>query len=437
MNTPTIGIRREDINRWERRAPLTPREVEHLCRHEDLSFVVQPSPHRVFKAEEYTRAGATVTEDLNAADIIFAVKEIPVERLLADKVYIFFPHVIKGQPANMPMLRRMMELGCSLIDYERVVDVKGRRLLFFGRYAGLAGMIDAAWALAQRLKIEGIDTPLAGLKPAYQYDSLAEAQGDGQDVGERIKREGVGAALAPLVVGITGYGNVSQGAQEALAVMPVEELAAEELAEFFERGEWSDRTLYKVVFREEHIVEPVAPGDRFDLQEYYDHPELYRSIFARYLPYLTLLVNAVYWDDRYPRLVTKALLRDLYTGNQPRLRIIGDISCDLGGSVEVTTKGTSPDAPVYCYDLDKDEAVDGFAGRGPVIYSVYNLPAELPRDSSAYFSARLLPYVREIARADWERGYATCGLPDEIRGAVILYRGELTPPYRYLERYLK
>ncbi|MDX1390594.1 MAG: hypothetical protein R3344_15500, partial [Acidobacteriota bacterium] len=131
-----IGIRREDKSRWERRVPLAPAHVERLVR-DGLEVVVQPSGRRVYPDERYLEAGATLDEDLSDAPLVFAVKEIPTSRLEPGKTYIYFAHVIKGQPYNMPMLRALMDRGCTLIDYERVVDENGRRLILFGRHAGL------------------------------------------------------------------------------------------------------------------------------------------------------------------------------------------------------------------------------------------------------------------------------------------------------------
>lgn len=437
MDQPTIGIRREDVNPWERRAPLTPREVARLVADEGFSVIVQPSDVRVFDDDAYGRAGATVADDLGPCGVIFGVKEIPADLILPDKTYIFFSHVIKGQPANMPTLRRLVERRCSLVDYERVVDDEGRRLVFFGRYAGLAGMIDTLWALGRRLAWEGRETPFAALKAAWEYEDLAAARAAVAGVGERVAAEGVGAGLAPLVAAFAGYGNVSLGAQEILDVLPHEEIAPGDLAAIASRAEPSDKLVYKVVFKEEDMVEATAPGAAFDLQDYYDHPEKYRPVLAAYLPYLTVLVNCIYWEARYPRFVTKADLASLYGGEKPpRLRVIGDISCDVEGGVEATVKQVDSASPVYVYDVERDEAVDGVAGNGPVILAVANLPAELPRDSSAYFGERLEPYVAAIARAVWRDSFDAVELPGPIKAATILYRGEFTPQYQYLERYI-
>jgi len=150
-----IGIRREDKNRWERRVPLIPKHVKELIESHGIDVTLQPSSIRIFSDEEYLQAGAKIQEDLSACHIIFAVKEIPADFFQPGKTYVFFSHTIKGQKKNMPMLKRMMELGCNLIDYEKVIDEKGRRLIFFGRHAGLAGMIDTLWALERRLTWEG------------------------------------------------------------------------------------------------------------------------------------------------------------------------------------------------------------------------------------------------------------------------------------------
>ena len=85
------------------------------------------------------------------------------------------------------------------------------------------------------------------------------------------------------------------------------------------------------------LVEPRNPSHAFSEPEYVASPALYRSIFTEYVPHLSLLVAANYWDARYPRLLTKDWLRRHFADTVPRLLAIGDISCDVEGSiVEVT-----------------------------------------------------------------------------------------------------
>jgi len=432
-----IGIRREDKNPWERRAPLIPTHVRELIHNHSLEIWLQPSPIRIFPDEDYVREGGKVEEELSPCSIIFAVKEIPLEFFEKGKVYIFFSHTAKGQAHSMPMLKRMMELECTLIDYEKIVDEKGFRLVLFGKQAGLAGMIDTLWALGQRLGLEKIKTPFSRIQQAIEYQSLVEAKEEIEKVGWEVDKEGLDPALAPFLCGFTGYGNVSQGAQEIFDLLPFEKVAPQEISAFFRERNYSAHKIYKAVFKEEHLVVSASSGERFDLQDYYQNPQKYKPIFESYLPYLTVLVNCIYWEPKYPRFVTKNFLKKLYGKNSlPRLRVIGDISCDIEGSVECTVKATSPDNPVFTYDPVKEEAKDGFEGRGPVIMAIDNLPAEISLESSISFSQALKPLVPAIAKADFSGDFAECHLPNSLKKAVILYKGKFTPDYSYMKNFL-
>lgn len=432
-----IGIRREDKNPWERRAPLIPAHARELMREYPIEVWVQPSAIRIFQDEDYRREGVILSEDLTACPIVLAVKEIPLEFFREERVYVFFSHTIKGQPHNMPMLKRMMNLRCTLIDYERIVDEQGRRLVFFGRQAGQAGMIDTLWALGQRLQAEGIDSPFASIRKTIDYASLVEAKESIQKAGWEIHHQGMDSSPIPLVFGFAGYGHVSQGAQEIFDLLPFEEIAPARLREMFKKKTFFENRVYKTVFKEEDMVEPKTRGHPFNLQEYYDHPEKYRPVLAKYIPYLTVLINAIFWSPRYPRFVTKKFLKTHYLGSErPRLRVIGDISCDVNGGVECTVKCTTPSDPVFTYDLEKDEARDGLKGRGPVIMAVDNLPAEIALESSVFFSQTLRPFIPAIAAADYVRNFSQCLLPPPLKKAVILFRGDLAPDYEYIREFI-
>jgi saccharopine dehydrogenase (NAD+, L-lysine-forming) len=435
--TALIGVRREDKSEWERRVPLVPQDAVRLMKEHGIQVVVQTSPIRAFTDEEYLEAGITVQEDLSSCPIVVGIKEIPEEVLEPNKIYIFFAHVIKGQPYNMPMLRRLLDLGCTLIDYERVVDNDNRRLIFFGWHAGVAGMIDTLWALGQRLAWEGITNPFTSLNQTYTYHDLSAAKLALGQVRARIETDGLPSQITPCIVGLAGYGNVSRGAQEILDLLPVIEIEPEEAASVASGSDYSRHHVYKVVYKEGHMVEPGTPGDVFELQDYYHQPEKYRGVFEKYVPDLTVLVNAIYWTERYPRLVTKSYLKDLFgQGEKPRLRVIGDISCDVEGAIECTIKSTEPGDPIYVYNPQTEEAIDGHAGPGVVVMAVDILPSELPREASADFSRILVPFVPSIAQCDFTAPFGACDLAPEIKRAVIAYQGALTPDYEYIQEFL-
>lgn len=430
-----IGIRHEDKYKLERRAPLTPRHVERLVKQKKLDIIVQTSDKRIFTDEEYIRAGAKISKDLKKCSVIFGVKEMPVSFFEPEKTYVFFAHVIKGQAHNMEMLKRLMELKCNLIEYERVVDEQGKRLIFFGRYAGMAGMINSLWALGLRLKEYGYPTSMKKLKQAHQYHSLKEAKDDISAIGQLIAEKGIPHELRPFVIGITGYGNVSGGVQEIVGLLPVKEISPEKLMELHNRKKLPDNIVYKVIFKEEDLAEHIE-GNPFDLHDYYANPQNYISKFDQYIPYLSMLINCIYWDKRYAMLVTKEYLHHAFKKGTPKLNMIGDISCDVDGSIECTVKPTEIDDPIFVYDPDTEQISMGHKGHGMLVMAVDILPAELPRDSSDGFADVLVNFVKPIADADFSEHFDDLDLPKAIKKALILHNGELTPDYKYLEEFL-
>ena len=190
-----LGIRREDKNKWERRVPIIPEHIKELKEKYGINTIIQPSQIRAFSDKQYKEAGATVNEEISAS-VILAIKEIPISYFEPDKTYVFFSHTIKGQEHNIPMLRKMMELKCNLIDYEKITNEKGRRLIFFGRYAGVAGMIDSLWAFGQRLKWKGIKSSISEIKQTIDYQDLDHAKEHLAKIGDKIKKESFNKSIS-------------------------------------------------------------------------------------------------------------------------------------------------------------------------------------------------------------------------------------------------
>lgn len=432
----TIGIRREDKNKWERRTPLITDDIKYLKEKYDIQTLIQPSEIRAYTNEQYKEAGSEVVEDIQNANTIFALKEIPLHFYREGKTYIFFSHTIKGQSYNMPLLKKMMELKCNLIDYERIVDESNRRLLFFGKYAGIAGMIETLHALGQKLKLKGFKTPFEKIKQAYQYDSTEEAKKVLNEIGSEIKFGGLNEELQPLTVGFAGYGNVSKGAQEIFDLLPTKSINPEDLHNLnqFTKEELS-RNLFKVVFKEEDLVKPKE--GKFQLLDYYDYPEKYEGKFEKFIPHLTVLVNCIYWTNRYPRLVTKNYLHNNdYKNSKQKLIVIGDISCDVNGAIEITYKATDPGNAFFTYSIINETHIDEIQKDGITIMAVDNLPCEFSKESSNEFSSILKNYVYEIVKEDFNKPFEELSLSYPIKKALILQNGELTKDYYYLKKYL-
>ncbi|MBU1108528.1 MAG: hypothetical protein KKB51_17770 [Candidatus Riflebacteria bacterium] len=432
----TIAIRREDKSIWEKRVPISPEGIRKL-RHSDVHILVQPSKTRIYKDEEYAHFGAKLTEDINHSDLVIGVKEMPIQSFREGGAYMFFSHTIKGQPHNMPMLKKLVELKSTLIDFECITDNNNKRLVFFGKYAGLAGMIDTFHTLGIKYQDEGLKTIFASVKMAYQYGTLHKAKEALKVLADHVEKHGIRPEIQPAVFAFTGYGNVSEGAQEIFDIFPYIEITPAQLLQL-DKMEIPANVLVKVVFKENDTVELIQPtGEKFDKQHYFANPTLYKSKFFPYLQHLTCLVNCIFWANGFPKLLTSDECDTLYRNPANRLKVIGDITCDLNGSIECTKKATQPDNPFYVYDIDKKDIVTDLKGKGPLVMAVDNLPCEVPKSASDAFSKALMPFMPELAMLDTTLPFADAKLPEPIKRAVILWNGEFTPAFAYMKNFIK
>ena len=329
----SIGLLAERYSKWERRAALTPSHVQKLVQS-GVDVLVQPSMSRVYPDAEYERAGATVTSDLTEASAIFGVKQPVRGTLLEDKTYLVFSHVIKAQPENMPLLDEFLEKRCRLIDYECVREgglSSTPRLIAFGGFAGKAGIINGLRGLGLRLLSLGYSTPFLSVGPAHSYLDYADARRALAAVGQQVQAQGLPASVSPLVITIAGTGNVSRGALDALSALgaPVKRVAPRDLASLSSLNETEgvhQKHIYVCVAGTEHLVarsthpasgsgsdSGTGPGGslggggttNFDRGHYYRSPHEYAPVFhSQIAPHTSLLVTTMYWDRRYPRLLS-------------------------------------------------------------------------------------------------------------------------------------
>jgi len=442
----TIAIRREDVNVWEGRAPLAPTHVRQLVK-DGFKVIVQPSNRRAFPMEEYSRCGAMIQEDLSEASLILGVKQVPIDLLIPDTTYAFFSHTIKAQEANMPLLDAMLEKRIRLIDYEMMKDDKGMRVVAFGKYAGVAGMIDILHGLGLRLLALGHHTPFMHCGPAHNYRSPIMARSAVRDAGYEIALGMMPKSIGPLTFVFTGSGNVSLGAQEVFQELPYEYVKAKDLKKVAEHG--STTKVYGcVVDMEDHLVRKDT-GKFGGAQDFFENPDDYVSHFAKTIaPYTSVMINGIYWAPGHPRLLSipdgKNLIRPYdapwipsATGC-PHLphRLIGicDITADPGGSIEFCDECTTIDKPFNLYDADLHKNTVSFVGPGILVCSIDNMPAQIPRESTEFFGNLLLPHVYQMVKSRAEDSWsdASSALTSTVGDAVICSNGDLTPNFKYI-----
>ncbi|XP_068459012.1 alpha-aminoadipic semialdehyde synthase, mitochondrial [Clinocottus analis] len=438
-----MAIRREDINPWERRAPLAPKHVKELTAA-GVKVLLQPSNRRAIHEKDYMRAGAVLQEDLSEASLILGVKRPPEEKLIPRKTYAFFSHTIKAQEPNMGLLDDLLKKEVRLIDYEKMVDANGFRIVAFGHWAGIAGMINILHGLGLRFLALGHHTPFMHIGMAHNYRNVNQAIQAVRDCGYVISMGLMPKSIGPVTFCFTGTGNVSKGAQDILNELPVEYVEPHELKDVSETGDMTK--VYATVLSRHHHLMRKSDGF-YDPMEYEDHPELYTSHFRiSVAPYTTCLINGIYWDPQTPRLLRRLDAQKLMrpksspsaTEGSPglphKLLAICDISADTGGSIAFMNECTTIDKPFCMYDADQHIDHDSVEGNGILMCSIDNLPAQLPVGATEYFGDRLFPYLWEMLPSDATRPLDEEDFSPHVRDAVITSNGVLTPKFEYIEK---
>ncbi|MFT7799666.1 alpha-aminoadipic semialdehyde synthase, mitochondrial isoform X1 [Arapaima gigas] len=427
-----MAIRREDINVWERRAPLAPRHVKELA-DAGHRVLVQPSNRRAIHEKYYEKAGAIIQEDISEASLIIGVKRPPEEKIFPRKTYAFFSHTIKAQEANMGLLDDILKKEVRLIDYEKMVDSNGFRIVAFGQWAGVAGMINILHGLGLRFLALGHHTPFMHIGMAHNYRNVSQAVQAVRDCGYEISLGLMPKSIGPLTFVFTGTGNVSKGAQEIISELPCDFVEPHELPNVSKHGDLT-KVYATVLSRHHHLVR--KSDGMYDPIEYEQHPECYTSNFRDTIaPYTTCLINGIYWDPNTPRLLRRLDAQRLMRKVEPSLKVtegspvlphrflaICDISADAGGSIEFMTECTTIDKPFCMYDANQHIDHDSVEGSGILMCSIDNLPAQLPIEATEYFGGRLFPYIWEMVPSDATRALEMEDFSPQVKDVSVVLK---------------
>ncbi len=396
-----IGLSRERKNPPDNRVALSPIQCVALQqRYPQIKVYVEASPTRCFSDDGYREVGIEVVDDLGHCDVIFNIKEVPSDALIADKTYFFFSHTIKKQSYNRRMLQSILKKNITLIDYEVLRYETGARVLGFGRYAGVVGTYNG-------LLVYGKKHGLFSLKPAHQSKNYA-------DILTQLLR----VELPNMRIAVTGGGRVSQGALDLLRALQIREVTPNQFLHID-----YDEPIFVQLNSPDLYVHPTLT--QWDTQHFYKHHGEYKSQFKGYAERTDLLVNGIYWTADLPRLFEAG---DTADTEKFAPTVIADISCDVEGSVPITYMATSIADPVIGWSRRTLSPCEPFSKESIDVMAVGNLPNELPRDASEEFGEMLLQHV----------------IPELIQGnsrlideATIAKGGNLTAHFSYLSDFVQ
>ncbi len=393
-----IGILREGKTPPDRRTPLLPAQCIALQKqYPTLQFFVQSSPVRCVSDDEYAQAGLPLVDNLANCDVIFGIKEVPLDWLIPNKTYFFFSHTIKKQAHNLPLLKTILDKKITLIDYECLTNAQNERLVAFGRFAGIVGAYNA-------IRIYGKKYNLFNIKPAFLCKDL-------QEIHEILKNLPPLPAFKTIV---TGSGRVAKGAMEILDLVLKKVSKEEYLTQKFDCA----------VYTNLHSLDYYKPINDNIKSDFYKNPQDFSANFLPFAQVSDMLVTAHFWDINASPLFTKIDMKS----NDFNIKIIADITCDINGSVPCTIRPTTIQYPVYDYDVMNENIVeDVYKNQNHItVMAVDNLPAELPYNASEMFGEQLTKYIFPILM----------GVSDDtsiLTRATITEMGNLTKKFEYLE----
>ena len=402
MNKPVkIALIKEGKTPPDFRVALTPSQChEILQKFPQISIVVESSPIRRFTDEEYVAAGIQVSQDITDADIMIGVKEVPDGTLIPNKTYLFFSHTFKKQPYNAHLLKTIIEKNIRLIDYEVLKDATGKRVIGFGRYAGIVGVFEAFRALGLK-------------KNWYELPSPMSCH-------DRKEMESFGANAqfkSPIKAVVTGWGRVGNGAEEMIQFFGLKRISPEEFLTYS-----GNKNVYVHLDTADYYKRSSDGG--FDKTEFYQYPEKYTSVLNKYVSECDIYLACHLWKSSNPILLSKS---DLQQPNH-RCEVIADISCDIDGPIAATIRATTIAEPFYGYGRHSGQEIDWKHPDAIMMMTIDNLPCELPRDASEDFGQELINSVIPALLRDND---------PMIEGATETKNGQLTPAFQYLEEYAK
>ncbi|MFA9191250.1 NAD(P)-dependent oxidoreductase [Flavobacterium sp. FZUC8N2.13] len=395
-----FGIIQERKIPADRRVVFSPTEIIKIKTfYPDLIIKVESSPIRIFTDSEYQNVGVEMVTDISDCDVLFGVKEVPVENLIPNKAYFFFSHTIKKQPHNKTLLQAILAKHIDLYDYETLVDANNNRLIGFGRYAGIVGAYNSIRAFGIKFEL-------------YKLPKVETLEGK-EDLIRHLKR----IIMPPIKFVVTGKGKVGNGVKEILDAIKVKSVTVEH----FLTKNYTQPVYVQV---EALDYNKRKDGSIQEISDFFQNPQEYESNFERFTKVSDVVITGHFYANDAPQILTREMLQS----KDCKIKVVGDISCDLNGPIACTLRSSTIEEPFYGYLPIENKEVDVFHPAAIVVMAVDNLPCALPKDASEGFGEMFLEKVMP-AFFDGDKD----GI---LARAKITENGKLTSRFSYLQDFV-
>ena len=395
-----FGIIKERKNPPDRRVVFSPEACKALLKsHEKMEIKIESSDIRTFSDNEYSDLGLEVTMDVSDCDVLIGVKEVPIDALIPNKKYFFFSHTIKKQDYNRDLLNAVLDKNIELYDHEVISNAKGIRVVAFGVYAGIVGAYNTCRAY--------------GLK--YKTFNLPKAENlkNQKELIEELKK----ITLPNIKIVLTGKGRVSNGSKEMLDGMGIKEVSVDDyLKNDFNHPVYTQIDVLDYNKRRDNKI--------IDMYDFFKNPTEYISDFMRFAKVSDMYIAGHFYGDGAPYIFTR---EDAKKPNF-KIKVVGDISCDIDGPVASTIRPSTIKDPIYGYDPIYEQETDYLNPDAIAVMAVDNLPCELPNDASVGFGNSFSEFVIPAFFNEDKDGI--------LERARMTKNGKLTSKFSYLQDYV-
>ena len=387
----------------DNRVALSPEQVAKLNQlYPQHQIVVQSSDIRAFSDNEYRANNVQIVDDVSDCDILFGIKEAAIESLIPDKQYFFFGHIAKMQEYNRPLLQAFIQKRITFCDYEYLVDDNNIRVCAFGWWAGVVGVYYTLRGYGLKHKLFDLPKPDIQFTLDKLLDSLKAIE------------------LPKVKLMVTGAGRVSQGAQYVLNSIGAKLLTEDEYlsADTVDELSYCYADVDRLVRRKD--------GGVFSWSDFTHHVKEYESDFLRWARTTDVLICAHFWGPDAPVYLSEEDLRS----KDMRIRMIGDVTCDIKGSIKSTVRPATHADPYYDYNPVTEQEEPAFSSLDNIsVMAVDTCPNALAMDTSAYFGKMLTEHVFNPLMQGEDLAV--------INRSMILDKGVLTPHFSYLEDFAR
>jgi alanine dehydrogenase len=395
-----FGIIKERKSPPDRRVVFSPEALVQLKQLYPTAVIkVESSDIRIYDDNQYIAAGIEVVDSVSDCDVLFGVKEVPVDSLIPNKSYFFFSHTIKKQPYNQKLLQAVLKNNIELYDHETIIDSNNRRLIGFGRYAGIVGAYNSIRAFG--LKFELFKIP------------KAESLSGKEEMVKHLRR----IVLPPIKVVITGTGKVGGGIKEILDAMKVKQVTVDN---------YLSKNYTQPVYAQIDVMDynRRIDGQVINCKDFYTNPTEYVGNFERFTKVSEIVITGHFHSNAAPDILTKEMLQS----KDCKIKVVGDVSCDINGPIACTLRPSTIENPIYGYLATEHKEVDVFHPAAVVVMAVDNLPCEIPKDASEGFGTMFLEHVIPAFFNGDKEGV--------LARAKMTEKGKLTSKFSYLQDYV-